>query len=1260
MKRDVGVAACRLWLIALALVATLLWGATTQAQETADIVGTVTDSSGAVVPGASVTLSNIGTNATQTTTTTTGGDYVFNLVQVGIYNIRVEAKGFKAYAAPNITIAAGDRARVDARMEVGDVSQTVEVSSSVAPALQTDTSTIGSLVPSQSVEDLPLDSRNIVRLEQLTVGATEGSPGSIANGSRPDDRRITSAISMNGQGDSENTNMIDGFDNNERIIGFLGARPSIDAIQEVNVTSNKYDASVGRTGGAVIDVITKAGTNDFHGSAFEFLRNKALNTNPNWAFNGTSPPNPAFRQNQYGGSLGGRLIRDKTFFFVDYEGFTQAVGLLAASYSVPTMCERGKIVCPDGKQQVGDFSDVEPISLLGGSNSQPVGVMGPDITPTSTLGMAFFNMYPLPTCGPGTATVCANEPASGLLAGITNNYTSAPVKTVTSKTYDARIDQHFSDRDNLWGHITYNGETTITPNGFPNVCIVPATGNLQSGGSGGPPCSSGSVMVEPVVTAYAGPNHEDQYSFGTSYVHVFDPNLVLNLKFGVFRSQILSLPANQGTGISTALGFPCTATSCVNYTTGASLVGSSGLTHFSVAGLNGAGGYATIGDTGAIPIGYWDTGFQYMATLAWNKGAHSVRYGVGLIRRRAGIAQSGAAQGQFNFDGSYTGVAAGDMLEGLSVGISRRNSLVQQSFRTWEPSGYVQDDWRARSWLTLNVGLRYDIFSPYTEVHGRMSNYDPYTGLLVSPAIPGAQQSNSTGLVTTPYTDFAPRFGFAASLKRNLVVRGGFGLSFFPTNYRADYYFLNAPFSYSVACNVQNEVATNSSCYSAQFDGAPGQFSNATPTRYGACPYVVASGAPCAPNSNLNGSSTVNLSGTCSAGTTGSTAGCGGALTAAGLPVPTLNISLATNPATYAGTTIIGVPINQQESYLEQFNLGVQKQFGANVINVAYVGELGRHAEINGAPQNQPTEPSLAGTPPLTLGGNTPLGFLPGFAWLKTIGLTEANNWGTSAYEGLQTSLVRRFQNGLTVNFNYTWSHTMSNINNNACVSSYFATYTPCLVDTSNGTGNSAPRPVFGFQHYAWGNDTLDVADRVTWGVNYQLPFGKSLKGIEKQVIAGWGVNTSGSWQTGLPFSVTGSSNTSGVPGVTQYLDQIGSGKLSNPTRLHWFNYNDFVQPATGTYGDEHTLQLFGPRQTRFDMSLFKDFPINDRLRLQFRTEVFNLLNQVNFGTPGAVLAFNPNGSVNLTGSHSTTGQITSTNAAWNQREIQFALKLLF
>ena len=394
----------------------------------------------------------------------------------------------------------------------------------------------------------------------------------------------------------------------------------------------------------------------------------------------------------------------------------------------------------------------------------------------------------------------------------------------------------------------------------------------------------------------------------------------------------------------------------------------------------------------------------------------------------------------------------GDELEGLASGISRNNALVQQGFRSWEPSGYIQDDWHALPSLTVNLGLRCDIFTPFTEVHGRISNYDPYTGLIVSPSLPGIQQSNSTAMVSTPYGYIAPRFGFALTLPRSMVLRGGFGLSFFPTNFQSSYFMLNAPFNYAVSCNLQNETTTNSSCATAQFDGAPGQFASSVVANYGTCPFSDSTPAykdtcqnpnPASTKATLT-SSTVYCP-TCQTFPKGSATnpgGTGGASAPLGLPVPQLNVNLATDTSKYAGTRIIGLPVRYQEAYLEQFNLQLQKQFGANVVTIGYVGELGRHAEVRNLPQNQVTNPTLATTPPLTVGGTTPLGVLPGFAWTKSLNLTESNNWGTSAYEGLQTSFVRRFSNGLTVNLNYVWSHMMSNVNNFSCVSSYYATPT--------------------------------------------------------------------------------------------------------------------------------------------------------------------------------------------------------------------------
>ena len=1239
---------CGLWgLLFLSTMACTVAGA----QGTAAVVGTVTDSSGAVVPGATVTLTNGGTGIAQTVATSESGDYTFPLAQVGNYSLKVQAQGFKLYTAPSVSLSAGDRLRVDVKMEVGAVSQSVEVSG-VAPALQTDSSNVGGLVTSQAVEDLPLNARNVIKLVQLSTGVTEGLPNSKASGTIPDDRRLTSAFSVNGQSDFENNNLVDGMDNNERLLGTIGVRPSIDAIQEVNVSTNLYDSSVGRTAGGVVDVITKSGTNELHGSGFEFLRNKVLNTNPNYNFGSGVAANPQFQQNQYGASVGGPIKRDKTFFFVDYEGFSQAQGLAQTTYTVPTYCERGLIVCPDGKKVFGDFSDLNTITPFGGNatgscspaTSCPQGLDVPagSITP---LGLAYFDLFPLPECGPGTSVACGSS--SGV-NGTQANYVSAPTRFVNMKTIDGRIDQHFAGADTLFARYTLNNETTETPDGFPGVTIAttgPNPGSIASAGT------SGGVLVHPVAVTYAGKNKEQQQGVALTYTHVFRPTLLAVFKAGYLRSAIQSFPINQGTGVSTALGFPCNANSCVNFNANAS-----GLAGVAVSQTNFGLNPTRLGDSTFIPELEFDNSFIYSGGLTWTKGAQSIRVGLSVIRRDLMFFQNTTAQGTFSFTGIYTGIAYADLLEGLASSQTRSNQLVDLNLRTWEPSAYVQDDWRIRHWLTLNLGARYDIFTPYTEHDGRISNYDPYLGLLVSPAIPGAQQSSKTAMVPTNYGDLAPRVGFAATLPHQFVMRGGFGLSFFPDNYLSQAYMRNAPFNLPETCSAQNKSGTNNAC--------AGTFANGAAVEYG---------------STNGGSCQINV-------TCGASAGLGGSALAGGLPIPVLNIATATNTSSYNGLSIVALPVNKKEAYLEQFNLLVQKELRGNVVTVGYVGALGRHTNYAGGvgtisiPQNQDANAfEVSQGPPLTLGGATAsFGTLPGFPYLSKTSLTEQSIEGLSSYHGLQTSLVRRFSHGLTVNVNYTWSHTMDNTEGGTtCVDSEFAATAYCWVDISKGatqivtaanplTANScsanasACRPELGWQQYGRGNSTQDTPNRIAWAINYQIPYGNSLTGVAGAFAKGWGANLSGSWQSGLPFTVTESSTGISGVGVAARLDQVGNAKLPNPSIHEWYNPAAFALQATDTLGYQDNAQVFGPRQRRLDISFFKEFGLTERLRMQFRTEIFNLFNTPNFSNPSAVISQFATGSPALGTQTSGVDTITSLNTNENPRQIQFALKLMF
>src|SRR5882757_5980619 len=313
---------------------------------TADILGAVTDAGGAVIPNVKVTVVNTATNDTKTTTTSSTGDYIFNLMPSGSYTISAEAPSFKK-ASIALNVVSGDRARANVQLQVGDVTQTVEVAAQ-SPALQTDSATLSTVVAAQSVQDLPLNGRNYVTLVQSTVGVAVGPSNSILSGTRPDERRQTANIAANGLNEVFNNQMVDGMDNNEREQFTILMRPSIDMIQEVKVDTNSYPAEVGRAGGAVINLLTKSGTNDWHGGVYEFWRNDLLNANDFFS-NLSGTPRPKYRQNQFGGSLGGPIRKDKTFFFGDYEALKIRQGVPTGLIFTPTLFE---------EQNPGNFSDV--------------------------------------------------------------------------------------------------------------------------------------------------------------------------------------------------------------------------------------------------------------------------------------------------------------------------------------------------------------------------------------------------------------------------------------------------------------------------------------------------------------------------------------------------------------------------------------------------------------------------------------------------------------------------------------------------------------------------------------------------------------------------------------------------------------------------------------------------------------------------------------------------------------------------------------
>lgn len=684
---------------------------------TADVVGTVSDSNGAVIASAKVTVVNLDTQFTRSMNTTSTGDYSFTLLPPGVYTVRTEQSGFKT-EENSVRLAPGDKLRIDVHLNPGAATETVTVSASEVPLLQTDSSTVQDVVSEKAVQDLPLNGRNLASAVQNAAGVNQASPSSEANGNRADDKRAGFAYAANGQSDLSNNSLVDGLDNNEREQGFSGIRPSIDAIANVRVLTNNYSADIGRTAGAVVDIITKAGTNQLHGSAYEYFRNDVFDAQDFFAVT-----KPEYRQNVFGGSLGGPILKNKLFFFGDVEANRTIVGQVQTGI-VPTAYE---------EQHIGDFSDIG----------------GPIVPQASftTFGTTYFKMYPAPN-------------RSGVF-----NYGSSFNKTQYAVSTDDRIDYDLGTRDQVFVRFGYNPVSTEIPALFPDVTLANGT-KISPGTFGNGPSKTTATNVQ------------------GNYVHTFSPNLILELKTGFTRINISTLPENYGKNLYSAVG------AVSDYISPDSL----GLP--TMWPLDGD--YSTLGEGIFVPILDTNNTYQYNGAITYTHGSHNLKAGGAILRRELNYLQDQwSPQGGFIFlpNGVYNsvpGATMANLLVGSTFLSERGDDLVRQGLRSWEPGLYVQDDWHARSWLTLNLGIRWEAYTPITESHNKYANFN-MQALAIQIA---GQNTSATGGVKTDWTDYSPRVGFEADLGHKTVVRGGFGFSYYPPVMQTQVQNPNPPFDF--------------------------------------------------------------------------------------------------------------------------------------------------------------------------------------------------------------------------------------------------------------------------------------------------------------------------------------------------------------------------------------------------------------------------------------------------------------------------------
>lgn len=1164
-----------LWLVAILAILMSSMGQRLLAQQsTGEVLGTVTDPTGAVVPKVTVTLTNIDTNDVKTTTTGAGGIFDFANLNPGNYKVAVAGIGFSTVNTDVFIVSAGDRHRLDTQMKLGSSSTTIEVNTSQT-TLQTDSSALQNTIDSSSVANLPLNGRNYINLVQITPGATEGSPTALGSGQSPDDRRQSSNVSVNSQADQLNNNMIDGLDNNERIIGSIGVRPTIESIQEVKILTNTFTADSGRAAGAIINIITKSGTNKFHGSLYEYFRNDKLNA---FAYQfGLHNRKPALHQNQFGGSLGGPIWKDHTFFFGDADFFRVAQDRTPpGTANVPTAYEQN---------HPGDFSDIvaatpafcnpggtpilDPTGYKAGcAYNQATGMQySGNIIPTSAIdpvGLNYFSLYSLPNAGL-TSTNGVSQ------------YIGTNKRYQFSTNYDVRVDHKINGSNSIFARYSVNDVFTLTP--------APAL----------PPKTVAGILID-------GQNDVDGSSpqlarnAQVNYTHTFTSNLLLLLGSGYTFIQNYSYPPNYGKNPNTAFGEPG-----INYTKLESALGG-------VTFGNGLTGFGS-GRPGFVPLLTKDNTYQINGAVFYTKGKQSFKMGSALIRRQASNFQETNGIGNIGFTNGAPGLLTG----AFSSAVRINNPFGPTLYRVWEPSVFLQDDWRANSKLTLNLGIRWDLFTPFVEKKDHIGNFLWDKGL-VSANVNGVNRSAGVPLTLT---NFQPRVGFAFTPRAGTVLRGGFGLAAFTTQQNAGTGLKVQPFAVTFGTCSANLSATA---------GCPAPYKG---LRFG----LPVPGA--IPSANLD-------------------LDCGYSVA----PVAPFPCFPQTIPSS--------LPQNYRTAYLEQYNITVQQELPYhNVLTMAYVGVFGRHLANNLSNVNLiPVGSTPVGGPLLSAGTVVGRRFFTAPPYARnTTAIPAVLSNGSENYQGLQANLSRSFSNGVGYTVSTTWSHNIDNVSGAGLA---VAGLQPISLDPSSPYYNG---------RWDKGDGDLDQRNRFVVQGNYSPKFTHHFTGLKRELLDDWQGNVIAVETTGLAFTVTNGSNISNTsPGQNDRPNRSGDPRANvgqSPVfgQIQYFNPLVFSNGAattnnsnstgtpqpiiaapqlTGTVGNSRRNQIHGPTAQHVDIGLSKAFPIHEDMRIQFKAEGFNMLNSVIFANPGSGVT------------SGTFGRITSTRADYLPRVFQFAVRFEF
>ncbi len=1210
--------------------------------------GTVTDSSGAVVADAKVTLTNTGTQEKRTQDTGGAGLYSFVNVEPGQYRLDIEKSGFKHFARTNVTVQVQQETHIDATLPVGQATETVEVSAET-PLLQAETSSLGQVIEERKANELPLNGRNVFNLITVSPGVVaQGGSGGTAVGQNP---FSWGNYQVAGSFGNQGAEYLDGQPLNIGYINLPVIIPTQESVGEFKVQYNHVGAEWGKYSGAVSNFSTKSGTNSYHGELYEYYRGKILNANDYFnkesqLASGLKNEAPPYVQNNYGGNFGGPIIKNKLFFFVSEEQYRQRAGSVVVT-SVPITAFRQ-----------GDFSSLLPAEQL----CDPY-TYNPTGTPTGSCGLLLpyqNNQIPSTEWSKAATTLWDKyyTPVASTASSFnTGNFTSAASTGGNTNQFVERTDYNLTDKTRLFGRFTYYGLLDLPNN----------------------PLGTG-LCADRCAEDY----HTKAIAFDVN--HTFSSNLIADLnisgsRFVYLRSPILSgydltqlgWPASYNTDVSSALRTPPTPA-------------------FPFGGDVGK-------SQGNSAIGDHNTQYNISPSVTFIRGKHTIQAGAQYELGLDNYYQTNIASGAFGFKGDWTGIggtadAFADFLLGLAESgpasfVNQTEGAAQNPAQTAGRQTYralyVDDTFKVLPKLTLNLGLRYELQGGWSERFGRLSYWDPTatnasvtgcSGVALSPCtgdafLVGTGPNGSDNNLPLKKNEFSPRVGFAYSLDPKTVIRAGYGIFWIP-NY------------VSFGLNPDNDVINLAT--TPFFATVNGHLSPIANLDESGCTYTPQGvGDTFSPG-------TIGLS-NCASSPTGTGGGpfVGGILQPPGrgpfpAATPTLSSFVAAN-----GSPTLAPYLNPKEGYVEQYNFDIQRQLPAGFFaDIAYAGSHGVHLEqystnINQIPDsfvaqaNTQYNAAIAGpcaanpTPTCanayvtinqTVPGTNPLsGENGGLAVLKQgqldrpypqySGLNLAGfGCCESIYNSLQVSVTRRFVGGGTLLVAYTNSKLTSNTD----------TLTSWL-EGSSETGGVGQVQDYNNLKGERSLSSQDVSQRLIISYVLDLPFGHgkmfaaNYSGALDKVVSGWGIDGITTFQRGFPLKITYAGGATSLENAGFGIGNIrpdvvagcnkgaGGGHVAN-----WFNTSCFAAPPEWGYGNEARVDatLRAPGINNFDFAIFKRVNFYEKFGLEFRTEFFKLFNHPEFAPPA-------------TGFGSTGfGVITSDNGDANPRLIQFALKFKF